>query len=178
MNSAARQKIGSFLIGDGDRQFSVSSWFAVCFQRKAYKEVWYHSAMRGPVNRFLAYLLLLLLPVQAQAAVAVLACYVNMTQAVMVVHAMEDCQDASMMQQTMSDAGVPIIKPHPESPLVSYTSPCGMSSSCLALASIAVLPDIRIVLIDPAMQSSDFTDEFYLSYIPEGLERPPRPIRA
>lgn len=129
--------------------------------------------MRDPVNRFLAYLLLLLLPVQSQAAVAVLACYAEMRHAVVVEHAMEDCQDASMSQQTMPD-----IEPHPDSSRTTHFSPCGMSSGCLTLASIAVLPDNRITLIDPVMQSLVFTDEFYLSYIPERLERPPRLIRA
>lgn len=134
--------------------------------------------MRRSVNRFLAYLLLLMLPVQSQAVVAVLACYAEMKHAVVVEHAMEGCQDASMTQQTVSHAGTPDTKPLPESSDASHSPPCGMSSSCLALASIAVLPDSRIVLIDPAMQSLAFADEFYLSHISDGLERPPRLIRA
>ncbi|WP_151637416.1 hypothetical protein [Noviherbaspirillum aerium] len=134
--------------------------------------------MYGSFNRFLAYLLLLLLPVQAQATVAVLNCYVEMKRAVAVEHVMEDCQDASMMQRTMQDTGIPDLTPHTESSQPSHSSPCGMSSSCLALASIAVLPDTRTMSIDTSTRSSGFTDEFYLSYIPEGLERPPRLIRA
>lgn len=134
--------------------------------------------MRGPVNRFLACLLLLLLPIQSQAVVAVLACYADMKHTVLVERAMEDCQDAATMQQTISDAGIPHTKPHFESSDASHLSPCGMGSSCLTLASIAVLPDTPTVLLDSAMQSLAFTDEFYLSHISEGLERPPRLIRA
>lgn len=134
--------------------------------------------MRGSVNRFLAYLLLLLLPLQSQAAVAVWACYAKMNGAIVIEQAMGDCQDVSMMQQTMPDAGVPNITQHSESSHAPHSPPCGMNSSCLALASIAVLPDNRIVLAETAMQSLPFIDEFYLSYIPEGLERPPRPFHA
>lgn len=134
--------------------------------------------MHGSVNHFLAYLLLLLLPLQSQAAVGVLACYVEMKHVVMVKHAMEDCHGASMMQPAMLNADDPDTKPHTAPSLTSHSVPCGMSSSCLALASIAVLPDTRIALIDPVIQSLAFIDEFYLSHIPEGPERPPRLIGA
>jgi hypothetical protein len=150
----------------------------IYYEGKPHGEVWYHCPMHGFIHRFLAYFLLLLLPLQSQAAMAVLACYAEMTHAVMVEHAVEDCHAASAGQPAMSDALVPDTKAQPENPPAPHSSPCGMSSSCLGLASIAVLPDNRILLIDPSSESLAFADEFYLSYIPENPERPPRLIRA
>jgi hypothetical protein len=134
--------------------------------------------MHGSVNRFLAYLLLLLLPSQSLAAIAVLPCYVEMTHAIMVEHAIEDCHGTSTVQPTKSDARAPDTKPHPENLPASHVSPCGMSSGCLTLASIAVLPDHCLLLIVLSIQLLAFTDELYLSYIPESLERPPRLMRT
>lgn len=137
--------------------------------------------MHNDVKRVLVYLLLLLMPLQAPAAVAVLACYAEMNQAAAVEHVMEDCHSAFMIQDFKSDAGKPDAERHagssPPSPS-SSSSPCGMSSSCLALASIALLPSDRVLLADRAIQQIVMHDEFYTSYIPEGLQRPPKPTLA
>src|SRR5688500_8295630 len=90
--------------------------------REPHREVWYHCVMHGSVNRFLAYLLLLLLPSQSLAAVAVSPCYVEMTHAIMVKHAIEDCHGTSFVQLTKSDARAPDTKPHPENPPASHVS--------------------------------------------------------
>lgn len=125
----------------------------IWLSRQAAREVWYHCAMHASVKRFLAYLLLLLLPLQSLAAVAVLVCHAEMTHTIMVEHAIEDCHGTSIVQPAKSDAWAPNTKPHPENPLASHSSPCSMSSSCLTLASIAVLPDHRLLLIDLSIQS-------------------------
>jgi hypothetical protein len=127
--------------------------------------------MRSFVNRFLAYLFLLLLPLQSQAAVAVLTCYAEMRQATVVEHVMEDCHDDAIIQDSMSDAGTPDTEQHAGSP---HSSPCGMSSSCLVLAANAVLPDTQVLLIEPAILLVEMTNEFYLSFIPYALQRPPK----
>lgn len=118
------------------------------------------------------------MPLQVPAAVAVLACYAEMNQAAVVEHVMEDCHSAFMIQDFMSDAGKPDAERHAGSS--SSYSPCGVSSSCLALASIAsiasiaLLPSDRVLTTDRAIQQLAMHDEFYTSYIPEGLQRPPQ----
>lgn len=136
--------------------------------------------MHNDVKRVLVYLLLLLMPLQAPAAVAVLACYAEMNQAAVVEHDMEDCHSAFMIQDLKSDAGTPDAEQHagssPPSSPSSSSSPfsCGMNSSCLALASIALLPSDRVLPIARAIRHIAMHDEFYTSYIPEGLQRPPQ----
>lgn len=127
--------------------------------------------MRRTFNRLLSCLLLLLLPLHSLAAVAVLDCYVEMKQAATVAHVMEGCENSFTMQKSMADDDLQDSAQHSD---FVYSASCGMSSSCLALALIAILPDAQMILIDPAMRPAGSIDEFYLSYIPEGLQRPPR----
>ncbi len=129
----------------------------------------YHASMPFNPRRLFAYLLLLLLPLQTLAAGAMAACAMENGHAVATGHILEDCDDPTMMHAPLANSEI-----QQDHDLPTSATPCGMSGSCLALAPIAILPDHRGLRMEPASGPIAFMESFYLSPVPEGLQRPPQ----
>ncbi len=134
----------------------------------------YHQMMHLNLHRFLAYVLLLLLPLQAVAAGAVIACPVANARQIPTDLVMEECDDAAMMQTNTKTTFKQDNNTSAEHESHDRIVPCAMSSSCQALVTIAVLPEMSPWLIDSAFSPIGFAEDFYRSFIPEGLQRPPQ----
>lgn len=130
--------------------------------------------MRFRLRSFLAYFLLLLLPLQALAAGVVIACPMESKQSMVAEIAMENCDDPTMVYAHVADSQVQANAADSTQDLHPDTPPCSMSSSCFALVSIALLSANRILHIEPAFNQVGFAEIFYRSHIPEGLQRPPQ----
>lgn len=130
--------------------------------------------MHCRLRRFLAYFLLLLLPLQALAAGVVIACPMESKQLRVAEIAMENCDDPTMVHAHVADSQAQAYAVDFAQNLQPDTPPCSMSSSCFALVSMALLSANRLLHSEPAFNRVGFTEIFYRSHIPEGLQRPPQ----
>lgn len=131
--------------------------------------------MHDRLRRAIAYLLLVLMPLQALAVGVVVACPVEAKQFTATDVAMENCDDPTMVHTGLPDNHA---QPNATNDPHHVFAPCGMSSNCFALASIGLLPATRMLAIEPAFSPIGFADSFYRSHIPEGLQRPPQSIHS
>tara|TARA_R110001599_G_scaffold159052_2_gene346309 strand:- start:121559 stop:121810 length:252 start_codon:yes stop_codon:yes gene_type:complete len=79
-----------------------------------------------------------------------------------------------MMQAAMPDAGLYTVDANSAYDHPNDSTTCGMSSSCFGLASITVIPNDHVLRIASSSSRIAFISIFYLSHIPEGLQRPPQ----
>ncbi|WP_334190028.1 hypothetical protein, partial [Noviherbaspirillum sp.] len=134
----------------------------------------YDSTMRLSLHRFLAYVLLLLLPLQTIAAGAAMVCPPVNSAGMLAEVVMEECDGSVMMHSSTKTLAQHDSSPHSGQDAHDKSAPCGMSSGCMAFATIAVLPQASEWRIAAVFSPIGFADHFYLSHIPEGLQRPPQ----
>src|SRR5438128_455804 len=126
--------------------------------------------MRSKFRLFAAYLMLVLLPLQAIAAVAGYSCAGAMASGhVMMAQMSEDCAQrmhAKTVQHAsaQTDDGQTPHADHSQKP-----APCGMSAYCAAIGALAVLPSFHHFPLDTgALKLSAIVSSDYTSFIPEG----------
>ena len=115
--------------------------------------------MRSKLHRFTLYLLLMLLPFQALAAVRVSVCAMPHYQAMRVQQA--DCCEHGVVADGER----------------AHVAPCAMGmASCAAAAPFIGLPSALLLLLHAGAREPPSTDMefFYISVISDGLKRPPR----
>jgi hypothetical protein len=122
------------------------------------------------LRQFIVYVLLLFLPLQAVAAGAMIACPIAYAPKIQADLMMEDCGDSAMMHTSTADTSGHDGRNGAPERLIQ----CGMSSSCLALSAIAVLSELNDWQIGTVFSPIGYADNFYISHIPQGLQRPPQ----
>lgn len=119
--------------------------------------------MRASLHRFLLILLMLTLPLQALASAAMLGCMAHseaMEQRAMADEMMAGCHESEQ----------------PASPSTSHD--CKHCAAC-ALGAALPLPAVDTPAIVPARHSfTPHSAALFSGFIPDGLERPPRPFLA
>jgi len=130
----------------------------------------YDSSMPLSLRRFAAYLLLVLLPLQAFASVGVTSCAERMPH----------CPGMQASGNGCCDHGVSIFGSSTDHGAHSGAiqpdmSPCAGANTCAPVMTVAaVLPSVSLVAVLPAEETWRLPDlSFYLSFIPDGLHRPP-----
>lgn len=113
---------------------------------------------------------------QALAAGVAMACPMESKHSSVAEIAMEDCDDATMVHAHVADSQAQANAADFRQNLPPDTPPCSWSSSCFALVAMALLSANRLLHSEPAFNRVGFTDIFYRSHIPEGLQRPPQTI--
>jgi hypothetical protein len=124
--------------------------------------------MSPEIRRLVACALLMLLPIQAMASVAARSCAGAMANChEMAAANMDCCTDATPTDPAQSPAS------HHGGPGQSPDS-CGMGAACAAMCQLFALPASQPAAFKAglAIPATDFSPHF-LSFIPEGLQRPP-----
>jgi rRNA maturation protein Nop10 len=128
----------------------------------------YYGAMRSKIRSVVACLLLVLLPLQAIASVAGL-------------RAMPDCPMMTMQQDDCAEYGEPTPQMHQADDQPRHgehaqdSNPCGIGAGCPAMGGVAVLPAAhQFSVASGAIKLSTTVTSHYISFVPAGLQRPPR----
>jgi hypothetical protein len=137
----------------------------------------YHPAMSSTLRRFIVYLLLVLLPIQAMASLLTHSCAGNMPHC----HEMKSidgcCEHGKPsrgshhVDATAHDGMSHNGNDHND----QHAASCGMGTTCAVIAPMAVLPSTSMTL--PTASNAPphvFVLSAYTSFISDGLQRPPQ----
>lgn len=129
--------------------------------------------MRSKPRHLIACFLLVLLPLQAMASLAGYACVSSMAGAqAALVQQGDHCEHglSSPAMDNQAADGNAQQAGHDQN-----SSPCGMHAGCAAMGAAVILPAAHHFPLDPAtVKLGAAVSSDYTSFVPEGLQRPPR----